>query len=284
MADTGEHAFSLALAVLGDPVAAEEVALIAVRRGGRSRVATLAFTRHLSLARARQTPSDAAAQPSNVVELAVALAATRPPLERALVDLAGRHHLDRAGLGRTLGLTAAAAAERAAAVTEQWTRELDPALMAWLGPGDCPELAAVLAANGLAAEPLDPLTVTDGGAAGGLPEDPDAPAGSLVTTTATATAVPAPAPAPTVDALLAVAPAVAAHVSSCELCTDRTRAMVSVPALVGGRPLDPSPEAVRAASRRNRFRPPAPLPPAIDATGRRSWTRAAPAAAAAVVV
>src|SRR4051812_24153470 len=126
MADTGEHAFSLALAVLADPAAAEDVALVAVRRGGRSRVATLAYTRHLSLARARRTPSDREAPPGNVVELALALAATRPPLERALVDLAGRHQLDRAALGRTLGLTAAAAAERTAAVTEQWTRELDP--------------------------------------------------------------------------------------------------------------------------------------------------------------
>src|SRR3954447_14258027 len=109
MADTGEHAFSHALAVLGDPAAAEEVALVAVRRGDRSRVATLAFARHLSLARARQTPSDPSAQPANVVELALALAATRPPLERALVDLAGRHQLDRSRLGRTLRLTAAAA-------------------------------------------------------------------------------------------------------------------------------------------------------------------------------
>src|SRR5947199_10397104 len=107
MADTGEHAFSLALAVLGDPAAAEEVALVAVRRGGRSRVATLAFTRHLSLARGRQTPPDPADHPANVVELALALAASRPPLERAVVDLAGRHQLDRAGLGRTLRLTAA---------------------------------------------------------------------------------------------------------------------------------------------------------------------------------
>src|SRR4051812_32863670 len=130
MADTGEHAFSLALAVLGDPAAAEEVALVAVRRGGRSLVATLAFTRHLSLARARPTPPGPAAHPGNVGDPAVAIAAPRPPLERALVDLAGRHQLDRAGLGRTLGLTGAAAAERAATVTEQWTRELDPSLMA----------------------------------------------------------------------------------------------------------------------------------------------------------
>src|SRR5437763_4755666 len=98
MADTGEHAFSLALAVLGDPAAAEDVALVAVRRGGRSRVATLAFTRHLSLVRAAETSSGPPVQPVNVVELALALAATRPPLERALIDLAGRHRLDRAGL------------------------------------------------------------------------------------------------------------------------------------------------------------------------------------------
>src|SRR3954447_7068831 len=51
MAETGDHAFSHGLAVLGDPAIAEDVALVAVRRGGRSRVATLAFARHLALER-----------------------------------------------------------------------------------------------------------------------------------------------------------------------------------------------------------------------------------------
>src|SRR5947207_9508460 len=105
MADTGEHAYSHALAVLGDTTAAEIVALVAIRRGGRSRVATLAFARHLSVTRATDATPDAPAPPTNVTELAMTLANTRPPLERAIVDLAGRHGLDRGGLGRTLGLT-----------------------------------------------------------------------------------------------------------------------------------------------------------------------------------
>src|SRR5437868_6581275 len=105
MPENGDHVFSHALAVLGTGPAAEDVALVAVRRGGRSRVVALAFARHLSLERAADTaPAPPAEPPATVVELAQALAFTRPAVERAVVDLSGRHALDRAGLGRVLGL------------------------------------------------------------------------------------------------------------------------------------------------------------------------------------
>src|SRR4051794_34389389 len=60
MADLGDHAYSLALTVLGHEGAATDIAFVAVRRGGRSRVAVLAFARHLSLVRARDAEAPAA--------------------------------------------------------------------------------------------------------------------------------------------------------------------------------------------------------------------------------
>lgn len=68
--------------------------------------------------------------------------------------------------------------------------QLDPALMAWLGPGACPELAAVLEAEEAGGEG-DALPVTGPRA-------------------------------------LELAPSVRAHTEACPACSDRLRAMVSV--------------------------------------------------------
>src|SRR5438105_5519082 len=80
--------------------------------------------------------------------------------------------------------------------------ELDAALMAYLGPGPCDELAAVLDREGLGE--------------------------------------------PNVERLLAAAPAVAAHVETCEACGDRQRAMVSVRALAADVPAPVEPISAAA--------------------------------------
>jgi hypothetical protein len=67
---------------------------------------------------------------------------TRPAAERSVLALRAR--LDRGELGRALGLPAADAMERADAIGAAWDRDLDPQLLAQLGPGDCGALAALL--------------------------------------------------------------------------------------------------------------------------------------------
>ena len=239
MATLADHAYTHCRALLGDDPVAADHAVLAVRRGGRSRSAVLAFARaaSLPLAQSRWPASAdqvlALAVPTSLPEIAPLLAATRPPVERAVVDLALRHGLDRSGVGRAYGLAPAAAAARIGAVTAAWAADLDPVLLAWLGPGDCPDLVGL----------LDDL-----------------------------------APFATVADLLAGGPAVATHVAQCERCHDRMRAMVSVPDLVGQRPLEEAPVEVGLVARRNRFRPPASAPPSIDPQRRRRWPGLAVAA------
>ncbi|MBW3614849.1 MAG: hypothetical protein KY439_06000 [Actinobacteria bacterium] len=146
MADLADHAYAHALAVLGNEEAAAEVAVQAVRRGGRSRSAVLGHARDHALRSASEAclvDLDAPAPPE-LTELARALAATRPPLERAVVDLATRHGLDRRGLRRALGVLPAAAALRVGEAYVEWQRHLDPVVLAHLGPGGCDALADAL--------------------------------------------------------------------------------------------------------------------------------------------
>jgi hypothetical protein len=152
MADLADHAYGHALAVLGDAAAAAAAARRGLGRGGRSRLAVLGHTRAAALAGVEPGPVARPAMAS-VADVAVALAARRPPVERAVADLDGtRHGLTRGGFARAVGLSPAAAGERAASVASAWAAELDPALLAWLGPGDCAELAAVLGG----VDPADP--------------------------------------------------------------------------------------------------------------------------------
>lgn len=139
-------AFGHCLAMVRDEEVAAHLAAVAVRRGGRSLGNVLGHARHQALAWAQDTPlppvelgADAGA-----TDVAWALAASRPPVELAIIDLSGRYGLGRAGLGTALGLSPAVAAARVATVGQSWDAELDPALLAWLGPGDCDGLAAVL--------------------------------------------------------------------------------------------------------------------------------------------
>ncbi len=155
--DLADQAYGHCFVVLNDRELAADAALTALRRAGRSRSSVLAHARYQALERAggvMAAPPDTPA-PDDLLELAALLAATRPPAERAVLDLRAR--LDRAQFGRALGLAAAAAAERADAIGEAWDRDLDPLLMARLGPGDCLLLAAVLADADLAHPTLEAL-------------------------------------------------------------------------------------------------------------------------------
>jgi hypothetical protein len=155
MADLADHAFGHALAVVGDERVAAAAARRGLHRGGRSRVAALGHTRAAALASEGLAVGGADTPPASVTDAAIALAARRPAVERAVVDLEGaRHGLTRAGFARALGLSPAAAGERAATVAGAWGADLDPALLAWLGPGDCEALAELLAASGAEADSL----------------------------------------------------------------------------------------------------------------------------------
>lgn len=152
MSGVADHAYSHCLAVLGDPTSAAEAAAIAVRHGGRARWAVLAHARHQALLREPAPPSDAATA-GDLTELARSLAAARPASERALLDLADRHDLDRASLARAWGASPADVATQVAAIAEEWSSALDPVLLAWLGPGDCDALRTILAASELEVMP-----------------------------------------------------------------------------------------------------------------------------------
>jgi len=259
-ADLASHAFGHALAVLGDPREAAKVAGAALARGSRSLTSILAHARHLALEAApASTGSGPDPAPTDVTALAGALAATRPGVERAIVDLETRHGLDRAGLAQVLGLEPAAAARRATTVRATWEAALDPALLVRLGPGSCERLAELLAEGGLwHVSPAD---------------EPDAPpAAPSVRPEASAT----------VAQLLEIAPVVVRHASGCALCGDRLRAMVSVRDVLAQRPLE-APSLEVLASNRSRFRRPAPLPPSLEPRRRRPRLSAPASVAAATV-
>jgi hypothetical protein len=269
--DLADHAYAHCAAVLIHPAMAEDAGREALRRGGRTLTGVLAHTRHVALS---GSPAAGPADVDPPVELGGApltdvarwLSATRPPIERAIVDLQGRHGLDRVRFARCLGLSPTAAAIRAAAVAEIWAAALDPALLARLGPGQCDELGRLLAAQGLA--PTDHLDEGEQDDGMGLPEPAaaaDRDGGRPVT----------------VDMLLASVPAMSAHVQDCERCRDRCRAMVSVQDLVVGIPLETAPASVRVVRRdTGRSRRAAPLPPPIvPDVPRRPWRRAVVAGA-----
>ncbi|HVM06148.1 MAG TPA: hypothetical protein VM242_13360 [Acidimicrobiales bacterium] len=139
-------AYGHCLAIVRDGEAAAQLAAVAARRGGRTLAGVLGHARHQALAFVARTPPPpvAVGPGAGAAEVAWALAASRPPVELAMVDLAGRYGLGRGGLGHALGLSPTAAAAAVGEAARVWEEELDPALLAWLGPGDCAGLAAVL--------------------------------------------------------------------------------------------------------------------------------------------
>jgi len=260
-------AFAHACAVVGtgSPLAVE-AATLGVRRGGRSLSAVLGHTRAAALARA---DADVAAGPldleatADLAELARQLTFTRPAVERAIVDLDMRYGLDRAALGRALGLPPAVAAARAAEVMLAWQEALDPVVLARMGAGGCAELEALL---DVPAEGEDEGgTGSPGGSSGSRPA-----------------------------ALLDTGELVAAHAASCDACRDRLRAMVSVRTLLAQSASHDAPQAVRDAATLARLRPSSPPPPldsdttGIDAGGskprRRQWAIATAAMLVAFAV
>lgn len=288
MADLADHAHAHTVAVLGPGLPALDAAVVAVRRGGRSRSAVLGHARAEGLARAADA-ADADLDgpvPDDLVELAVALAWTRPPLERAIVDLDTRHGLDRGALARAVGTSAASAAARAAEVAATWTATLDPVLLAHLGPAGCEGLAGVLGgtaattapAGDAGAGPDVPSPVIPGVAAGG-----DAAAAAAAPGAASGPALEVPAPA-TLRELLALGPSVSDHVAACSTCADRLRSMVSVRTLLGQRPLEVAPAPVRAAAAPSRLRRPALPPPLVPLADGRRWRRPVMTVSAALVI
>ena len=146
--DPAELAFGHALAMLGDPDAAVEVASTALRRAGRSRSSVLAHARHQAVMRAAEDePVDIAHLPTQVLDLgalAATLASTRPPEERAALDVRARTAGELGALGDALGARPTTAADKCAEIADEWERALDPALLAFSGPGDCDALASIL--------------------------------------------------------------------------------------------------------------------------------------------
>ncbi|MEY2469975.1 MAG: hypothetical protein QOF21_2673 [Actinomycetota bacterium] len=80
----------------------------------------------------------------DVAALAATLASTRPAEERAALDIRGRVGGDLAALGEALGARPNDANDRTTAIAAEWERELDPAVLAFSGAGDCEELGTIL--------------------------------------------------------------------------------------------------------------------------------------------
>ena len=265
MAELADHAHAHACAVLGAGDAAVEAAITAVRRGGRSRSAVLGHARACVLDRAGDEsggPDLDAPAPDDLTALAVALAATRPAIERVVVDLEGRHSLDRGAFARALGLPMAVAGARAAAVSAEWQHLLDPVVLAHLGSGGCDELAALLD-RPLRSSVPDPSPNSQEDAV--LGED----ATDVVT----------------LRELMQLGPIVSDHAAGCESCGDRLRSMVSVRTLLAQRPVEgTAPAAVRAAAAPTRLRLPTPPPPLEPERLTRRWMRPVAAVSAALLV
>lgn len=277
MADLADHAYAHAVATLGDGEPALEAALVAVRRGGRSRVAVLGHARSESLLRAG-APAGAALDgpaPDDLTDLALALASTRPALERTIVDLELRHGLDRTAFARALGTSTAAAATRASEVAATWAQALDPVVLARLGAGGCAGLAAALGERVADESPGGAGEVAVAVADGGV--DAEGDPGSREPEDAAVVA-------PSLRELLALRPAVLDHAAECSTCADRLRSMVTVRTLLGQRPLEPAPAPVRAAAAPSRLRRPAPVPPLQPAPASRRWMRPVAIVATAVAV
>ena len=245
--DPAELAYGHALAILGNPDSAADVAITALRRAGRARALVLAHARHEAVTRAALEDADdltsVGVTAFDVSALAAKLASTRPVEERAALDLRARTGGDLAALGAAVGARPSAAVDRCSTIAETWERTLDPALLAFSGPGDCEGLAEVLRGRDLD-------TVAD---------------------------------------LLAVVPAVHAHVQDCTACADRVRAMASVRSSFGETAVE-VPAAVREVSRVSRTKRPSASPPplfaadALAAGRRRRFTPPSVAAALMALV
>lgn len=223
-------AYSLALSVLRREPEAELVAINSLRKGSHSRICVIAHARSQSLQRLGEfviTPPEELAA-NEVRDLAIQLTGTRPGLERAIVDLELRYSLDANNFARALGVSTERALELSKNIAATWAEELDPAMLAWLGPGSCSELQTILVEHGVAQE-----------------SDQSRPDMSI-------------------GELLGVVPSVSLHATSCTACTERVRMMVSVRNVVSQLPIETVPSLVAKAAHSSKRRLPNPLPPSIE--------------------
>lgn len=287
-----------ATAVLGDAARAELIALAAVRRSGFSHTDTLAHARHLSISQMRNAPelnTDDRAKPE-LREFAQQLAMTRKPLERSIMDLSQRHALSPHALGRALGVKASEAEKIVERTCAAWDHDLDPALMAWLGPASCDALARLLSEHHLWPRANDSAVVGSIDSTGPVPIVTD---GKIVTdkkadkkadkmtgdVDETASAI-ARHPStvdqrdhPTVAAFVGAAPKVAEHAVDCDRCGTRLQNLNGVRDVLSQVPLpDPSVELLRAMrpyKKRPAFRnPPSIAPRRFDLQRFRTTTTA----------
>lgn len=256
-------AYSHAQSLTENPYVAESIAAASLRRGAHSRLAVIAHARHQALGHARRSPltdpKDSAE--SELRNLALQLAHSRPALERSIVDLELRYSLDPSSFARVLGLTNSRAIARSAAITQTWSELLDPAVMAWLGPGSCDELATMLTHARLWPRSADVPVISSIDSTGPIP--------LLSTGTEGIAADVQPkqsvtSPIVTVGALLEVAPAVRAHSLHCDICAERLRMLTPVRVMVGQTPIENVPESVAEAAKTAYRRIPTPLPPSIE--------------------
>jgi hypothetical protein len=255
-------AYSHALAVTKNALVAESIASSALRRGAHSRLAVIAHARHQSLEHARRTPppqsDDIAA--GELRSLATQLAATRPPMERAIVDLELRYALDPSSFARVLGLTNQRAQQRSEAITQTWADALDPAVMAWLGPASCSELGALLTQAQLWPRSAHAPIVSSVDSTGPVPLLPTGTDGIAIETES----IPAPVSVVSVSALVNIATDVREHAGKCELCNERLRMLTPVRTLIGQTPIESIPTSVADAAKTAFRRIPTPLPPSIE--------------------
>lgn len=235
---TAASAYALASVVTRDEGVATDIAVEALTSAG-GQLAVLAKVRSLALAHANRSKLAGAADQvvsKDLRTFARQLAMTQSPEDVADVDLATRYGLDARSFARVLGTDTKRAARRDEELLERWAATLDPAMLAWLGPGSCDDLARLLVGDEV------------------WPRATDFPLVGSIDTTGPVPIVPATDPGPqatgelTVAALLAAAPTVSRHSEGCEVCGQRMSALTSVRTLLGQAPIGDIPEAVRGAA------------------------------------
>lgn len=249
--DLAQTALGHALMVTNRWETANLVALASVRRSLHSSVGVLAHARHLAIEQASDIPAfDLNELASNEIrEFAQQLAMTRPALERAIVDLSGRQGLKGKRLGKTLGVSASDADARAMQTNRAWDTELDPAILAWLGPGSCESLSAILLENRL------------------WPKPPSTPAASIDST--------GPIPivdvnnelvvsTPSIQSYLRTVPEILDHVATCEACEARLQSLNGVADILNHVPLPEPGRDLLKALQPYKHRVGSPLPPSIE--------------------
>lgn len=245
-------AYSHALLLTENVEKSAQIAMTALRRGGGSRLSVAAHARHLAQMHARKYSANdlKIESAANLRDFALQLARSRPAVERAIVDLECRYSLTPSALSRVLGTSVERTRTLSRMTSKMWAENLDPAVMAWLGPGSCIELASVL--NSV--KPSNQIVSLTSTQSNGDPSNSsialmERPEGSEFT----------------VEQLLDLSDSVWNHTQSCDMCADRLRTIPTVKQLLSRTPIHEVPPSVARAARTAYRRIPTPLPPSIDA-------------------